>query len=82
MAYDNNNSGSLFRNERKETERHPDYTGSLKVDGVDYWVSGWIKTAGPLAKNPGMKFLSIAVNPKEDTGDRLAAPPIDEDIPF
>lgn len=81
MAYDDTNSGSLFKNDRKENDRHPDYKGSLNVDGTEYWLSGWVKTAGPKAKNPGMKFLSVAVSPKEGTGS-TAAPIDDEDIPF
>ena len=44
MAYEmNDNSGSLFANKKKETDRHPDRTGSAKIDGVEYWVSGWVK---------------------------------------
>jgi len=36
-------SGVLFKNDRKETERHPDYTGNMTVKGVDYWLSAWVK---------------------------------------
>lgn len=72
------NSGSLFKNERKTTEKHPDYSGSLNVDGVDFWVSGWIKTA----KN-GKKFLSLAINPKQPKEPGQALPPLeDDDLPF
>lgn len=72
------NSGSLFKNERKTTEKHPDYNGSLNVDGVDFWVSGWIKTA----KN-GKKFLSLAINPKQPKEAGESLPPLDDDdIPF
>ena len=43
MEYDNNMRGVLFRNDRKEKETHPDYKGSCEVDGVEMWISAWIK---------------------------------------
>jgi len=85
MPYDNTNRGSLFRNEDKETDKHPDYTGSLNVDGKDYWLSGWIKEAGPHSKIAGKKFLSVAVTLKEARQERsvyATTAPIDDDIPF
>ena len=45
MSYDNTNSGMLARNDRKEKETHPDFKGSINVDGVDYWLSAWVKKA-------------------------------------
>ena len=64
MSYDNTNKGSLFKNDRKEAANHPDYKGSINVEGTEYWASGWIKTAGPHAKNPGSKFLSLSLTAK------------------
>jgi len=63
--FDNTNRGALFKNERKETETHADYRGSLNVDGTDYWVSSWIKTS----KN-GQKFMSLSVKRKDGTAER------------
>jgi len=65
MEYDNKNSGMLSRNERKEKPNHPDFTGQINVAGVDYWLSGWSKEAGPQSKKPGMRFISLAVKPKD-----------------
>lgn len=58
--YDNTNSGALFTNDRKETEKHPDYTGSINVGGHDYWLSAWKKKS-----KDGKSFLSMAVKLKD-----------------
>ena len=45
MAYEKrDNSGSMFKNDKKEKDSHPDFTGSATIDGTDYWISSWIKT--------------------------------------
>ena len=36
MEYDNTNRGSLFKNDRKDDAKFPDYKGSLNVEGVDF----------------------------------------------
>jgi len=52
MEYDNTNRGSLFKNDRKDDAKFPDYKGSLNVDGVEYWLSAWLKVS-----KDGAKFL-------------------------
>ena len=76
------NSGILFRNDRKDGERDRDYSGSINIDGRDFWLSGWIKAG----KNG--KFLSLAVKPKQDApapaakAARGTADEFDDAIPF
>lgn len=42
MAYEQkDNTGSLFKNERASTEKHPQATGSAIIDGVEYFVDAW-----------------------------------------
>jgi hypothetical protein len=66
MAYEvKDNTGTLGVNNRKEKETHPDYSGSMRIDGRDYWISGWKKVAGN-----GSSFLSLAFKPKDGTAAR------------
>ena len=58
-TYDNNNSGALFPNDRKEKETHADLTGSCEIEGKEYWFKGWKKTA-----KSGTNFLSVSFDPK------------------
>jgi hypothetical protein len=62
MEYDNTNSGAFFKNDQKATANHPDYKGSVNVNGVDYWISGWIK---PTKADPSKRFMSLSVQPKQ-----------------
>lgn len=42
--YDNTNKGALFVNDRKDTDKHPDWKGSLNINGVEHWISGWARS--------------------------------------
>lgn len=80
--YDNNNTGALFKNDRKEHDKQPDYTGSCEVDGVEYYMSAWIRES----KN-GKKFFSLAYTAKDNQArpaKKVAAQTvdIDDDLPF
>ena len=65
--YDNRNRGSIWPNDKKETEKHPDFTGSLNVDGKDFWVSAWKRKPDA---NPKAPSLSFSVKPKEQDAGR------------
>ena len=79
------NSGVLFKNDKKENDRAPDYKGNVMVDGTEYWLSAWIK------EGKTGKFMGLALSPRD------AQPPTsktpyghgktrqereDEDVPF
>jgi single-stranded DNA-binding protein len=80
--------GSLFKNDRKEKDTHPDYKGSILINGQEFWLSAWIKEG---AKG---KFMSLSAQPKEQQRAPAPAsrPPaakpasgfddMDDDIPF
>jgi hypothetical protein len=86
--YDNTNSGLLAKNKRKEKDTHPDYSGSINVGGVEYWLSGWLKTGKEGTKLAGEKFFSLSVRPKDEQRAPAPAPApaaaddFNDDIPF
>lgn len=43
--FDNSNSGVLFKNENKQSEKHADYRGEINAAGADYWLDGWLRTS-------------------------------------
>lgn len=61
MAYEKKDmTGTLFRNERKESANHPDWAGYIIINGVEYWLNGWEKTGAK-----GL-FFSLAAKPKQE----------------
>ena len=65
MAYEQrDNQGTLFKNDRKEKDTHPDYSGSCRIDGADMWISCWLKEG---AKG---KFFSLSFKRKDGTAAR------------
>ena len=85
MQYDNTNTGILSRNDRKEQPQHPDFRGQINVEGVEYWLSGWVKER----KDGTGKFFSLSVKRKEEVQTKPAAAQantsrdvMDDDIPF
>jgi uncharacterized protein (DUF736 family) len=87
MAYEQkDNSGSLFKNDRKEADSHPDYKGSALIGGVEHWLDAWINTA-----KDGSKYMSLKMKPKEaqrtsvgasQDFERGAPADLDDDVPF
>ena len=90
MDYDNTNRGVLFVNDRKTTDKHPDYKGNIHFGTVKMSLSAWKKTS-----SSGKQFLSISVSEWTDgvRGDeqpaavaRIAMPQtatfVDDEIPF
>lgn len=79
--YDSNLTGVLFKNDKGDNEKRPDYKGSAEIEGVQYWVSAWIRDG---AKG---KFMSMKYERKEQQSapkpeQQQAKPSFDDDAPF
>jgi len=82
MAYEQKeNTGSLFRNDKREKDTHPNATGSAVIDGVAYWVSAWTKETKDGAKWQSLSFQRKDAKPGKP-GKRGTVEDFDSDIPF
>ena len=64
MTEQRDGSGLLFKNDRKTEDKHPDYTGTITVNGEQLELSAWIK------QGKTAKFMSLSVQPKRENGRR------------
>ena len=87
QQYDNNLSGVLFKNDKDGNEKRPDYKGSAEIEGVQYWVSAWIRD-GAKGKFMSMKYEAKEkqqATPARQQPSPQPAPDFDDDlgsIPF
>jgi uncharacterized protein (DUF736 family) len=76
--YDNEKRGVLFKNTKKKTDKHPDYTGSCEIEGVKYWLSAWVRET-----KDGEKYFSMVYNVPEEEVYKNDKPALtDDDLPF
>ncbi len=88
MAYDKPyetkaGTGTLFPNDRKTQDNHPDFKGKIKWhNGTEAWLSAWEKES----KTTGVKFLSIQVGdyitPQTEHEQAKANANEDNEVPF
>jgi len=92
MSYDNAMKGVLFKDEARKSDKHPLYTGSATIDGVEYFMDAWVNKSDKTGKS----FMSLKFKAKDKqpgtkgTGPGTKNPPktgtgfddMDDDIPF
>ena len=55
-----NNSGALFKNKEKKTDKHPDYNGNIIINDTKYFLSAWVNES----KN-GLKYLKLSASEEQ-----------------
>lgn len=64
--YDPTNRGMIYLNKRKAPgSNQPDRTGSLNVEGVEYFFDGWLKKT-----QDGDTYLSVSIKKKNPSAGR------------
>jgi hypothetical protein len=81
MAYEHKpNTGTLFKNDKREKDTHPHARGEALIDGVLYEVAAWTK------EGKKGKFQSLSFKAKEARQTSYDEPdnarPLDNDLPF
>lgn len=67
-----NGEGIIFKNARKETDKHPDYTGNMTgLDGKKYQIALWVK------EGKKGKFFSFRQSEPKQSDDSKSS-----DLPF
>lgn len=66
MTQNRDNSGALFQNMNRRGQSSPHYTGRIRINGADYFVSAWKKIAGQNTKRPGQTYLSMSATPQSE----------------
>lgn len=84
MAEQRDNSGTLSRNDKATTEKHPSHKGQCIIDGTAYWISAWTRTSS----KDGSRFFSLSFEPKDKGGTYQVKKPENkqddflDDVPF
>lgn len=73
MTYDNTNKGALFQAKERKTEKHPNMTGKVNIDGKDFSLSAWSNTS-----KKGEKYLALKVSEFKPNGQQKS----EDDLPF
>jgi hypothetical protein len=86
MAYEMKpDTGSLFKNDRREKDTHANARGSALIGGVEYWVDAWTNET-----QSGDKYQSLKFKRKDAQGGGGTTPrnppafdtDLDDDVPF
>ena len=80
--FSNTNRGSIWKNEKKLTDNHPDFTGALNVEGVEYWVSAWKRKPDASPNAPALSFSIKMKESRPAVQQEAASADLDDLIPF
>lgn len=79
------NTGTSFRNENKQSDKHAEFNGSGMIDGVEYWINTWVNVS-----QNGKKYFKHTFKKKDAKQSAPAAKgsqgsgfdDIPDDLPF
>ncbi len=84
-GFDNELTGILSRDDRREKDTHPDFKENATINGVDYWIDAWTQER---KDGSGRKFFKLKFKAKDQAQAGAAKPRSggreieDDDIPF
>jgi uncharacterized protein (DUF736 family) len=52
------NSGAIFKHDKKDNEKAPDYSGKIVVDGTEKRIALWLNTS----KDGTKKYFSVKIS--------------------
>ncbi|TAI67661.1 hypothetical protein [Bradyrhizobium sp. Leo170] len=79
---DNKNRGAVWKNDEKQSDRHPDFRGSLDIEGMQYWIDAWKRKPGANPKAPALSFSIKRKEPRQPGRAGSYRRDMDDDIPF
>ncbi len=71
--FDNELTFRLFKNDKADNPKRPDYKGEITIGGVQYRLSGWIAEVKN-GQNAGSKYIRGKVERKDAAQGALYAP--------
>jgi hypothetical protein len=80
MAEKNQNTIAIFKNADKKSDKSPDYSGSLEINGVKYRTALWLKQS-----KSGTAFLGGVVDLIEEKKEEVKPsyqPVVNDDLGF
>ena len=91
--YDNTNRWTLFKNDNRRDEKSPEYSGTINVDGVEFWLNGWVKDgrkgrffSGTIKRKEGNPVRALGdelrANSPQAPARRAPVNDLDDSIPF
>jgi len=72
-------TGSLFKNDKRDKDTQPNAKGQCLIGGVEYWISAWTND-GPKGKYQQLKFERK--DAKQERYNAPAKADADDDCPF
>ena len=79
--YGNKDEIALWGADERPSDKHPTHKGSATINGVEYWASGWTRSADANPKAPAMKISLTKKEAKKEEAPAQGAD-FDTDIPF